>query len=132
MTIDEQDEVYKEGFNAGVEHQNMSPETKTQFKELHTLIQTHIGNEDEKFNSLIDMLNKLHLDFSEFRIETKTKLDYIQEQTTKTNGRVTGLEGREKDYKDTLLTWLIRVVFGAIGALALSVLEVTGVINLFK
>lgn len=44
MTIDEQDEVYKKGFNAGVEHQNMSPDTRDSFttiqKEL-SRIQLH-------------------------------------------------------------------------------------------
>lgn len=132
MTIDEQDELYKRIFKAASEHQNMSPKTEKKFDELQILIQNHIGNEEEKFDKVFESLSKLHLDFSEFRIETKTKLDYIQEQTTKTNGRVTGIETREKNYKDILLTWMIRLIFGAIGALALSVLEVTGVINLFK
>lgn len=114
MTIDEQDEAYKKGFEAGIIHQNMSPETKDKLNSIEQElkeVKAELGQQDIKAAERAKDIEFI-----------KTTLERIEETLMKVvedkNKDHTKISERQEKIENRIGKLEIKVaVFSAIGTL---------------
>jgi len=99
-------------------------------REISNIIMDHAKDDHKSFDELTKTLSDFRMEMRENHLKFDNRLVSIEAQVIKTNGRVNGLESRETAQKDVVFKWLLRSVLVAVGAIALAVLQKTGVIDL--
>lgn len=99
-------------------------------REISTIIMEHAKDDHKSFDELTRTIFDFRMEVRENHLKFENRLASIEGGVGKIQGRVSGLESRETAQKDIVFKWLLRSVLVAVGAIALAVLQKTGVIDL--